>query len=253
MGNDHVKYALWIGGFSLAITLGCGLYIAWTNGGSRNLALGLGALAGACVILILQIVFELKGTTTSADFVVEFVVDYQQKEVSSARAFNQSLAVATGYQNMVIEIEASKAIVAAKPALSRDEAPKITRDLGIVSIISYLLDEQSDWQLDTRSYRTSLGTMTQWVRVSSSSECSLITVGAIREKAPSCWQHVRGHSDRTEERRSIALPPTACSVGRNTELSSDSKLCMQHYFYASRTVCEHDVNRPSRGGDSKSN
>ena len=104
MGHDPIKYVLWVGGFSLAITLGCGLYIAWINGGSRNLALGLGALAGACVIFGLQIAFELKGTTTSGDFVVEFVIDYQQRGVRSSRAYGRSMAVATSYRNLFIEI-----------------------------------------------------------------------------------------------------------------------------------------------------
>jgi hypothetical protein len=49
MGHDYPKYAIWIGGISLVITLLCGLYITWINGGSRNLALALSALAGACV------------------------------------------------------------------------------------------------------------------------------------------------------------------------------------------------------------
>ena len=87
MGHDPIKYALWIGVFSGAITLACGLYIAWINGGSRNLALGLGALAGACVIFGMQILFELKGNTASSDFVAEFVVDYQEMAVRSSRAY----------------------------------------------------------------------------------------------------------------------------------------------------------------------
>jgi hypothetical protein len=88
--------------------------------------------------------FELKGTTTSEDFAVEFVVDYQQREVRSSVAYDQSIAVASSYRNLFIEIEASKALAAATPALTRDDAPKIARDLGIVSIISYFLDQQSD-------------------------------------------------------------------------------------------------------------
>ena len=48
MGQDPVKYALGIGGFGLLTTLACGLYIALINGGSRNLGLALGAVAGSC-------------------------------------------------------------------------------------------------------------------------------------------------------------------------------------------------------------
>jgi hypothetical protein len=126
--------------------------------------------------------FELKGTTTSEDFAVEFVVDYQQREVRSSVAYDQSIAVASSYRNLFIEIEASKALAAATPALTRDDAPKIARDLGIVSIISYFLDQQSDWQLDVRSFKTSIGTMSQWAGSSTPKECSRIDIDAIREK-----------------------------------------------------------------------
>lgn len=161
MGNDPIKYALWISGISLAVGLACGVYVAWSNGSSRNLGLGLGAVVGACVIFVLQIWFEMKGSTTTTDFAVEFVVDYRERTVRSPRAYDQSMAVAASYRNMVIELEASKTVSEATPPLTKDDAPKIARDLGVGSIISYLLDEQSDWQLDTRSFKTSDGTMSQ--------------------------------------------------------------------------------------------
>jgi hypothetical protein len=143
--HDPVKYALWVGGASLAVAVGCAAYVAWVNGGSRNIGLGLGAMVGACVIFGLQIVFDLKESSTSTDFAVEFVTDYQNKEVRSPRAYDLSIAAASSYRNIMIEVDASKAIAAAEPPLTTEDAPRITRDLGIVSIISFLLDEQSDW------------------------------------------------------------------------------------------------------------
>jgi hypothetical protein len=180
--HDPVKYALWVGGFSLAIAIICGGYVAWLNGGSRNIGLGLGAVLGACVVFILQILFDLKSSSTSTDFAVEFVTDYQSKEVHSPRAYNPSMTVAFSYRNLFIEAEASKALAVASPPLSRDDAPKIARDLGILSIISFLLDEQSDWQLDTKVFKTSLGTTTQWMRVSKPDECTLVTKDMIQKK-----------------------------------------------------------------------
>jgi hypothetical protein len=182
MGQDPVKYALGIGGFGLLTTLACGLYIALINGGSRNLGLALGAVAGSCLLLVLQISFELKGTTASQDFVVEFVVDYQQKNVRSSRAFDQSIAAASSYRNVFVEAEASKTVAAAALVLTNADAPKITRDLGIVSIISYLLEEQFDWQLDQRYFKTSTGTVSQGMGVSTPKECTLINITAIQEK-----------------------------------------------------------------------
>ena len=251
MAHDPVRYALWIGGLSLAVALFCGAYIAWVNQGSRNLILGLGAVAGASVILVFQAVFELKGTRASEDFVVEFVVDYQQKDVRSSRAYDQSMAVASSYQNVFIEDEASKIVAKAIPRLTKDDAPRIARDLGIVSIVSYLLDQQFDWQLDTRSLKTSTGTITQWQGVSTAKECSSISLADVREKLQAAGNIFASVQLGTWE--NIALPPADRSVRNNTELRSNSKLCMQRYFYPPGTVCEHDVLRPPPGSYGKGN
>ena len=174
-----------------------------------------------------------------------------QKDVHSSRAFDQSMTVASSYLNLFIEAEASKIVAAAAPVLTRDDAPKITRDLGIVSIISYLLEQQPDWQLDARSFKTSVGTISQWTGVSKPKECSLINIDAIRDKlqaAGNIFASVQmGYGE------DVALPPAARSARGNTELCSNSKLRVQRRFYAPRTVREHDVNRPSRGSCSKSN
>lgn len=247
MAHDPIKYALWIGGFGLAITLACGIYIAWINGGSRNLALGLGAVAGACVIFVLQIVFELKGTVTSSDFVVEFVVDYQQRGVRSSRAYNQSMAVASSYRNLFVEAEASKAVAAATPPLTKDDAPKIARDLGIVSIISYLLDEQSDWQLDTRSFKTSTGTMTQWARLSTPKECSLVDISTIQEKLRAAGNIFAGvQMGMMGDKASLCLPPHAVLDVTQNSVSIRSFVCsviftLQEPFASMMTIDPHVV------------
>jgi uncharacterized lipoprotein YbaY len=218
MEQDPIKYALWIGGFALAITLACGVFIAWINGGSRNLALGLGALAGACVILVLQLVFELKGSTTSSDFALEFVVDYQQKDVRSSGAYNRSAVVASSYRNLFIEADASKVIADTAPSLTKDDAPKVAHDLGIVSIVAYLLDEQPDWQLDTRSFKSSIGTTTQWVGLSAPKECSSFDVGAIREKLKAAGNIFAGIKiGMRGDTGSLCLPPhTVLNVTKDT-------------------------------------
>lgn len=241
MGHDPIKYALWIGSFSLVITFGCGLYIAWINGGSRNLALGLGALAGACVIFGLQLLFELKCSTSSDDFVVEFVVDYQQKSVRSPRAYHQSAAVAAS-RYLLIEIEASNTVASTTPPLAKDDAPKITRDLGIVSIISYLLNEQPDWQLDARSYRTSIGTMQQWARSSTPKECSLISFDTIREKLQAAGNMFADiQIGMMGDKSSLCLPPHALLEITQSSVAIRSFVCsivvtLQEPFTSTMTI-----------------
>ena len=248
MGQDPIKYTLWIGGVSLAITLACALYIVWVNGGSRNLALGLGALAGAYVIFVLQIAFELKGTTASSDFAVEFVIDYQQMSIRSAVAYHQSIIVASGYRNSFVEFEASKVIAAATPPLTKDDAPKIARDLGIAAIVSYLLDEQSDWQLDTRSFRISTGVMTQWVRLSTPKECTSVGVEAIREKLRAAGNMFAGAQIgmMSGPGASICLPPDAELDITKNSVAIRSLVCsivftLQEPFASMMTIDPHAV------------
>ena len=245
MGHDPIKYALWVGGFSLAITVACAFYLVWVNGGSRNLALGLGALVGALVIFALQIAFELKGTATSSDFVVEFVVDYQQKNARSAVAYNRSIAVASSYRNVFVEVEASKVIAAATPPFTKDDAPKITRDLGIVSIISYLLNEQSDWQLDTRSFKTSTGTMTQWVGLSPPKECSSVSVNFIREKLRAAG-NIFADAQISMSGGAICLPPHAVLDVTQNSVAVRSRVCsiiftLQEPFSSMMSIDPHAI------------
>jgi hypothetical protein len=65
--HDPIKLAFWAGGISLIIALGCAFYVVAANAGSRNLALGLVAIFGACVIFAVQLYFELQGSTTADD------------------------------------------------------------------------------------------------------------------------------------------------------------------------------------------
>src|SRR5262249_2929322 len=157
------------------------------------------------------------------------------------------MAAASSYGNLLIESEASKTVAAAAPPLTRDDAPKITRDLGIVSIVSYLLDEQSDWQLDTRSYKTSVGTMTQWARLSTPKECSLIKISAIREKLQAAGNMFAGiQIGMTGDRASLCLPPHAVLDVAQNSVAVRSLVCsiiltLQEPFASMMTIDPHAV------------
>ncbi len=179
MEHDPVKYALWIGGFSLFAAILCGLYIVYVNSGSRNLMAALFGLFGAGVFFASQIWYELKGTTTSSDFGAEYIVDYRAKTIKSARAYDQSVADPFG---VFLENAASKIFAAAAPPFKIDDDQKIARDFAMVSLISYLVDQQPDWQLDARSFKTDTRTSSQFVSLSKPDERTVITVGDIRKK-----------------------------------------------------------------------
>jgi hypothetical protein len=158
------------------IALGCALYIVAANGGSRNLALGFGALVDACTIFAVQLYFELQGSTTAEDFPIEFTTDHETKSIRSRQAY------LGGYRYLFVEAEASKLLSTAFPPLTRDDAPKITRDAAIISVLSYLIDEQSDWQLNVIVYKTGRGTISTPERLSAPHECTSLSPDQLREK-----------------------------------------------------------------------
>jgi hypothetical protein len=155
------------------------------------------------------------------------------------------MAVASSYRNVFIEAEASKIVAAAAPVLTRDDAPKIARDLGIVSIISYLLEEQPDWQLDTRSFKTSVGIVSQWTGVSTPNECSLINIDAIREKLQATgntFASVQMGLGRT----SLCLPPNAVLDITQSYVAIQSFVCsvtftLQEPFSSMMSIDPHVV------------
>jgi hypothetical protein len=246
MAHDPIKYALWIGGFGLAIALVCSVYIVWVNGGSRNLALGLGALVGACVVFAVQIGFELKGSKTSSDLAFEFVIDYQDMNVRSSRAYDQSMAIAFGSRNLMIEAEASAALPKATPPLTREDAPKIARDLGVVSIISFLFDEQGDWQIDTRSFKTSIGTTTQWQRLSTPKECSVVTASEIQQKLLAVRNVFAGvRIGMSGDKASLCLPPHAVLEISQNSVAIHSLVCSVTFVFQEPFSSMHSVDPPA--------
>jgi hypothetical protein len=175
MQGDPLRLALWAGAIGLAITIACALWIVVENAGSRNLALGLGALFGACVILLVQIFFELQGSTTNEDFSVEITTDYQT---------NSMLSRPFGFSNRThfLDAEASKLLALRSSPVTKDDAPAITRDLAVASIVSFLVEEQPDWQLDAAVYKTASGVITTWQGLSPPSECTTLSVDQLRAK-----------------------------------------------------------------------
>ena len=180
--HDPVRYILWVGCVGLIVVVCCFTYVVWINAGSRNLALGLGALVGACVIFALQLIFEMRGSQTTTDFVVEFTIDFGTRTVRSTKSYLPPTLAGNYLSSLVVEDAASKLLQQKNSFPSSDDAPKIARDLAVLSSISFFLSDLPDWQLDAARYRTVIGTMSQWSRLSIPSECTRITLEDIVAK-----------------------------------------------------------------------
>jgi hypothetical protein len=112
--------------------------------------LGVGALIGACVILLVQLYFELQGAVASEDFVIEVTTDYQANTVRTRQPVPY-------YRNIYVESDASKLLALKTPPPTKDDAPTISRDLAIASIVSFLIEEQPDGNWTQRSTKQRAG------------------------------------------------------------------------------------------------
>jgi hypothetical protein len=130
--HDLIRPAVWIGGIALIVALACSTYVVWTNGASRNLGIGLGALFGACVLFILQLWFELQPTKSIDDFPAQFAADFNDKWIRK-----HPLRTTDGIAAFV-NLEASGIMANASPAFKTDQVDKLVRDLTIVYLLTYL-------------------------------------------------------------------------------------------------------------------
>jgi hypothetical protein len=248
--DDPVKYAIWIVGPAFLLTSGCALYIVWANSGSRNLVLGLGAFLGASAVFILQVIFELKASTEANDFPVEYIVDYKEKAVRGPKAYE--LRPNPSYESLFIEAEASKIIEAANPPLTKDDVPKIARDLAIVSILSYLLDKQFDWQLNAVTYKTTTGIETLFEPVSKPNDCTRIGVLDIHAKLKAAG-NMFANVARLGLRDAICLPPHSEIEITPNGVTLRSFVCeifltVREHFASMSTIDPHKVARAVQSG-----
>lgn len=215
--NDPIKFVLWAGAVGLTITLVCAFWIVTANAGSRNLALGVGALIGACVILLVQLYFELQGSVTSEDFVVEVTTDYQTNTVRTRQR-------GPPYRNVYVESDASKLLASKTPPPTKDDAPIITRDLAMASIVSFLIEEQPDWQLDSMVYKTASGVISTWRGLSSADECAGFTGDQLRAKLATAGNMFAGAA-QLHVNSKLCLPPNSTFVVTVNSVVLTTRVC----------------------------
>ena len=217
MQADPVKYELWGLGIGLALALTCAILIVIANGSSRNLALGLGALVGAVVVFGVQALFELQGSTATDDIYIEVVVDYQTKSVRSVQPTLYS-------HNIFVEDEVSKLLADKSPPLGRDDAPRIVRDLAVVSVLSYLFEEQPDWQLNSSVYKTARGTMSTWQGTSKANECSYFSPDEVKTKLEKA-ENIFASALRTGRPVKLCLPPNSTMEVTTNSVTIRNRYC----------------------------
>ena len=154
--------------------ISAGVFV-WHNP-SRNLALATGAIGAAIILFAIQLSFELRGSESTEFITLEFTIDRDEPKI-------RQWIYARGGWRIHSEIQASKWLADNNPDLFADDPKKVTSDLAVFSLISYLTTAQYDWQLKEQSFSgPTMGTITTYQRVSKSHECTTLQEQDLRDR-----------------------------------------------------------------------
>lgn len=174
---DTFKILLIFGLMAMVIAvISVGVFV-WHNPGSRNLALATGTIGAALILFAIQLPFELRGSESTDFITAEFTIDRVKPQIRQ-----WTYALDTGWR-ILSEIQASNWLADNNPDLFADDRKKVTSDLAVFSLISYLTTAQYDWQLKKQSFSgPSMGTITTYQRVSKSHECTELQEQDLRDR-----------------------------------------------------------------------
>jgi len=152
---DSLRIALWVGGAAVVLAALCLVYLVSQNLGSRNIALATGALAGAFMLLVIQLAFELRADETTDFITAEYTIDRAKPEIRQWKyGLNQG-------HRLTRDLDASGKFAAAHAGQFNGNREKLTLDIVIFSLLVYLGVEQFNWQMKrTQFVGQSTGTLT---------------------------------------------------------------------------------------------
>jgi len=197
---DWLRIIIVIGAITGAIALICLGCVVWANGASRNLVLAAGALAGAVVLLVTQLYFELKGSLTKDFITAEFTIDRAGPWIRAPNCGKY------GSGRMRSELEAGKSVGWRNPAAFTDNREKLNVDITLYSLLLYFVWEQQDWQLSRNSFRGSGHILTETAGISKPNECSIVRAATLRDRLQDAG-NLFADATGSSLNRDLCLPP----------------------------------------------
>jgi len=110
----------------------CLLILGIANNGPRNISLAIGTLAGALVLLVIQLTFELQSTESISVFKTQFTTDNERPKIEQFRYPMSS------FGRPINEIEANKFLLATNPSAFQGDGEKLWKDMSIFGTSSMI-------------------------------------------------------------------------------------------------------------------
>jgi hypothetical protein len=216
---DSLWIALWAGGAAVVLAAVCLGYLVSQNLASRNIALATGALAGAVILLGIQLLFELRAEERTDFITAEYTIDRAKPEIRQwTYGLDQS-------HRLMRDLDASGKFAAANPGQFNGDRDKLTLDMVIFSLLAYLGVEQFDWQMKrTRFVSQSIGTATLTLPGSKPNECTVITKGQLGKMLLNAGNSF-ADGDMFFGRQSLCLPPRSTLQVRADGLTLTNPFC----------------------------
>jgi hypothetical protein len=223
---DGLKITLFVGITAAIIAAACLGSIAWLNAGSRNLALATAAFVGAFFLLIVQLPFELRSHSIENFFNAEYTVDRKylkirqwrkapkmpplpELEASKVKLLRDFIDGFPGSMRMGNESDASKFIAEKNIGIfngPRTYREKLTTDLALYSLVTYMLTEHFDWQKQTKIYYSGSGKSAKSMRISQLPDCSIMGKEEIQQMLASAG-NMFGEAPILTGMDEMCLPP----------------------------------------------
>ena len=177
---DVLKLSLWVGLGAIAVALVCLVAVAWANSGSRNLALVTSTLVAVLLLFATQLLFELRERSVADFFTAEFTIDRKSPQIRQW-SYPVSGAKGSGWR-IHRELAASAFLAKSDSARFDGDRERLTSDMVLFSLVSYLGVEQSDWQLKRTVFQgPSVGTVISTQPVSRPEECTNLSAERLQE------------------------------------------------------------------------
>lgn len=219
---DLLKLSLWIGLTAIVIGLACLGAVAWANSGSRNLALATSTLVATLLLFATQLVFELRGKSTTDFFTAEFTVDRRTPQILQWNYPVPSLK-SSGWR-IDRDIAASSFLVESDRTRFDGDRERLTLDMVLFSLVSYLGAEQFDWQLRRTVFQGPTARTISTQRISKTGECTAVSRERLQELLAAA-SNAFAKADIMVTGGQLCLPPGSVLAITQTGLKISTPYC----------------------------